>query len=158
KPMPGCEAPIVVCNDEQRFLASEQLREIGVDAAPMILEPAGRNPAPAIAAARLAPLDRNPRALLLVLPSDHTLTRPETFRKDASSALRLAQAGYLATFGIVPSSAETGFGYIERGPALQDGACKGASFREKPDRAAAEGFIASGRFLWNSGMFAFSAE
>jgi mannose-1-phosphate guanylyltransferase/mannose-6-phosphate isomerase len=158
KPMAGCEAPIVVCNDEQRFLAAEQLREIAVDAAPMILEPVGRNTAPAIAAAALAALERNPHALLLVLPSDHTITRPEVFRKDALTALRLAQSGYLATFGIVPSSAETGFGYIERGPALEDGAWKVASFREKPDRAAAEGFIASGRFLWNSGMFAFSAE
>jgi len=158
KPIPGCEAPIVVCNDEQRFLAAEQLREVGIDAAPMILEPAARNTAPAIAAAALAALDRNPHALLLVLPSDHTITRPEIFRKDASSALRLAQAGYLATFGIVPSSAETGFGYIERGPALEEGAFKVASFREKPDRASAEAFLASGRFLWNSGMFAFSAE
>jgi mannose-1-phosphate guanylyltransferase / mannose-6-phosphate isomerase len=158
KPMPGCEAPIVVCNDEQRFLAAEQLREIGVEAAPTILEPAGRNTAPAIAAAALAALDRDPRALLLVLPSDHTISRPEVFRKDAAAALRLAQAGYLATFGIVPSSAETGFGYIERGLALEDGAYKVASFREKPDRASAEAFLASGQFLWNSGMFAFSAE
>src|SRR5262245_6136017 len=157
KPMPGCEAPIVVCNDEQRFLAAEQLREIGVDAAPMILEPVGRNTAPAIAAAALAALDRNPHALLLVLPSDHTITRPEVFSKDALTALRLAQSGYLATFGIVPSSAETGFGYIERGPELEEGACKVASFREKPERASAETFVASGRFLWNSGMFAFSA-
>jgi mannose-1-phosphate guanylyltransferase/mannose-6-phosphate isomerase len=158
KPMAGCEAPIVVCNDEQRFLAAEQLREIGVDAAPMILEPVARNTAPAIAAAALSALDRDPHALLLVLPSDHTITRPEIFRKDALAALRLAQAGYLATFGIVPSSAETGFGYIERGPALEGDACKVVSFREKPDRAAAEAFVASGRFLWNSGMFAFSAE
>ena len=158
KSMPGCEAPIVVCNDEQRFLAAEQLREIGVDAAPMILEPVGRNTAPAIAAAALAALDRSPHALLLVLPSDHTITRPEVFRKDALTALRLAQSGYLATFGIVPSSAETGFGYIERGPELEDGACKVASFREKPERASAETFVASGRFLWNSGMFAFSAD
>jgi mannose-1-phosphate guanylyltransferase/mannose-6-phosphate isomerase len=156
--MPGCESPIVVCNDEQRFLAAEQLREIGVEAAPMILEPVGRNTAPAIAVAALAARERNPQALLLVLPSDHTITRPDAFRKDALVALQLAQSGYLATFGIVPSSAETGFGYIERGPALAGGACKVTSFREKPDRTAAEGFVASGRFLWNSGMFAFSAD
>jgi len=153
----GCEPPIVVCNDEQRFLAADQLQEIGVEAAPMILEPVGRNTAPAIAVAALAALERDPQALLLVLPSDHTITRPEVFCEDALQALQLAQRGFLATFGIVASTPETGFGYIERGPALQGGGWKVASFREKPDRAAAEAFVASGRFLWNSGMFAFSA-
>ena len=157
RPMAGCAAPIVVCNDEQRFLAAEQLREIGVDAAPMILEPQGRNTAPAIAVAALAARERDPQALLLVLPSDHTITRPEVFRKDALTALGLAQAGHLVTFGIVPSAAETGFGYIERGAPIEAGACKVATFREKPGRADAERFVASGRFLWNSGMFAFSA-
>ena len=153
----GCEQPIVVCNDEQRFLAADQLREIGVQPAPMILEPVGRNTAPAIAVAALAARERSPEALLLVLPSDHTITRPEVFRQDAATALELAQQGYLATFGIVPGAPETGFGYIERGAPLAGSACKVASFREKPDRASAEGFVASGRFLWNSGMFAFSA-
>jgi mannose-1-phosphate guanylyltransferase/mannose-6-phosphate isomerase len=157
RPLAGCEPPIVVCNDEQRFLAADQLREIGVQAAPMILEPVGRNTAPAIAVAALAARERSADALLLVLPSDHTITRPEVFRRDADTALELASRGYLATFGIVPSAPETGFGYIERGAPLEGGACKVASFREKPDRAAAEGFMASGRFLWNSGMFAFSA-
>jgi len=157
RPIAACEPPIVVCNDEQRFLAADQLREIGVQAAPMILEPIGRNTAPAIAVAALAARERSADALLLVLPSDHTITRPEVFRRDAETALELANRGYLATFGIVPSAPETGFGYIERGAPLQDGACKVASFREKPDRASAEGFVASGRFLWNSGMFAFSA-
>jgi mannose-1-phosphate guanylyltransferase/mannose-6-phosphate isomerase len=157
RPIEGCEAPIVVCNDDQRFLAAEQLREIGVDAAPMILEPVARNTAPAIAVAALAARERDPQALLLVLPSDHTITKPEVFRNDALIALRLAQAGYLATFGIVPSSAETGFGYIERGAPAEAGAWKVASFREKPGREDAERFVASGRFLWNSGMFAFSA-
>jgi mannose-1-phosphate guanylyltransferase/mannose-6-phosphate isomerase len=156
-PIDGCAAPIVVCNDEQRFLAADQLREIGIEAAPMILEPAGRNTAPAIAVAALAARERDADAVLLVLPSDHTITRAEVFRKDALSALRLAERGYLATFGIVPQSAETGFGYIERGAPL-DGGWKVASFREKPDRTTAEAFIASGRFLWNSGMFAFSAQ
>jgi mannose-1-phosphate guanylyltransferase/mannose-6-phosphate isomerase len=157
QPVEGCAEPIVVCNDQQRFLAADQLQEIGVQAAPMILEPVGRNTAPAIAVAALAALERDPRALLLVLPSDHTITRPEVFRQDALGALRLAQAGHLATFGIVPSSPETGFGYIERGPALEEGGWKVATFREKPDRAAAEAFVARGSFLWNSGMFAFSA-
>jgi mannose-1-phosphate guanylyltransferase/mannose-6-phosphate isomerase len=157
QPIEGCASPIVVCNDEQRFLAADQLQEIGIEAAPMILEPVGRNTAPAIAVAALAALERDPQALLLVLPSDHTITQPEAFREDAVAALRLAQAGYLATFGIVPSAPETGFGYIERGTALEGGGWKVATFREKPDRATAEGFLASGRFLWNSGMFALSA-
>ncbi len=159
KPIEGCAAPIVVCNDEQRFLAADQLREIGIEAAAMILEPVGRNTAPAIAVAALAALERDPQALLLVLPSDHTVTKPEIFRKDALAALELARQGWLATFGIVPDAPETGFGYIERGAAIAKSAnaWKVASFREKPDRAAAEGFIASGRFFWNSGMFAFPA-
>jgi mannose-1-phosphate guanylyltransferase/mannose-6-phosphate isomerase len=160
KPIEGCAAPIVVCNDEQRFLAADQLREIGVDAAAMILEPVGRNTAPAIAVAALAARERDPKALLLVLPSDHTVTKPEVFRKDALAALGLAQQGHLATFGIVADSPETGFGYIERGAPIDKapGCWKVASFREKPDRPAAESFIASGRFFWNSGMFAFSAQ
>ncbi len=157
QPMEGCSPPIVVCNDEQRFLASDQLQEIGLQAAPMILEPAGRNTAPAIAVAALAALERNPRALLLVLPSDHTISRPDVFRADEAASFRLAEEGYLSTFGIVPSAPETGFGYIERGAALEAGGWKVASFREKPDHGAAESFITSGRFLWNSGMFALSA-
>jgi mannose-1-phosphate guanylyltransferase/mannose-6-phosphate isomerase len=159
KPMEGCAAPIVVCNDEQRFLAAGQLREIGVEPSTTILEPLGRNTAPAIAVAALAAREREPDALLLVLPSDHTVTRPEVFRKDAAKALELARAGHLATFGILPHAPETGYGYIERGEPLpgSNDSWKVASFREKPDRATAESLVASGRFFWNSGMFAFSA-
>jgi mannose-1-phosphate guanylyltransferase/mannose-6-phosphate isomerase len=159
KPMESCAAPIVVCNDEQRFLAADQLREIGVEPSVMLLEPVGRNTAPAIAVAALAAAERDPEALLLVLPSDHTVTRPEVFRRDALAALQLAQRGYLATFGIVPDAPETGFGYIERGTPIEGAprCWNVASFREKPDRAAAESFIENGRFFWNSGMFAFSA-
>jgi mannose-1-phosphate guanylyltransferase/mannose-6-phosphate isomerase len=125
----------------------------------MILEPAGRNTAPAIAVAALAALEVDPQAILLVLPSDHTITQPAVFRKDALKALELAQRGHLVTFGIVPDAPETGYGYIERGKALQGntGCWSVASFREKPERAAAESFLETGRFLWNSGMFAFSA-
>jgi mannose-1-phosphate guanylyltransferase / mannose-6-phosphate isomerase len=159
KPIPGCLAPIVVCNDDQRFLAADQLRDIGIEAASMILEPVGRNTAPAIAVAALAAREQDAQALLLVLPSDHTVTKPEVFRKDTAAALRLARQGSLVTFGIVPDAPETGFGYIERGAAVNGspGCWKVASFREKPDLATAESFIAGGRFLWNSGMFAFSA-
>ncbi len=159
KPMEACAPPIIVCNDEQRFLAAGQLREIGVEPATTILEPVGRNTAPAIAVAALAAREREPDALLLVLPSDHTVTKPEVFRKDAAKALELARQGHLATFGIRPHAPETGYGYIERGQALNgsNDSWKVASFREKPDRATAESLVASGRFFWNSGMFAFSA-
>jgi mannose-1-phosphate guanylyltransferase/mannose-6-phosphate isomerase len=159
QPIEGCLAPIVVCNDEQRFLAADQLRGIGIVPAAMILEPMGRNTAPAIAVAALAAREADPQALLLVLPSDHTITKPEVFRKDAQSGLQLAQAGHLVTFGIVPDAPETGYGYIERGKALEGraGSWSVAGFREKPQRPAAESFVASGGFLWNSGMFAFSS-
>jgi mannose-1-phosphate guanylyltransferase/mannose-6-phosphate isomerase len=159
KLLEGAQPPIVVCNDEQRFLAADQLREIGVMPAAMILEPIGRNTAPAIAAAALAARELDREALLLILPSDHTITLPQVFRKDAATALNLAQQGCLATFGIVPGAPETGYGYIERGTPIAntEGAWKVASFREKPDRASAERFIANGGFFWNSGMFAFPA-
>jgi mannose-1-phosphate guanylyltransferase / mannose-6-phosphate isomerase len=160
QPMPDCAPPIVVCNDEQRFLAAEQLREVGIGASLMILEPIGRNTAPAIAVASLAALERDPSAALLVLPSDHAVARPEVFREDAARALRKAREGFLSTFGIVPKGPHTGYGYIERGEAIhgEPGCSKVASFREKPDAATAAAFVASGRFFWNSGMFAFSAR
>jgi mannose-1-phosphate guanylyltransferase len=101
KPIAGCVAPIVVCNDEQRFLAADQLREIGIDPAVMILEPVGRNTAPAIAVAALAAQERDAAALLLVLPSDHTVTQPEAFRRDVVGALELARRGYLGEDDIV---------------------------------------------------------
>jgi mannose-1-phosphate guanylyltransferase/mannose-6-phosphate isomerase len=156
QPIEGCQAPIVVCNDEHRFIAAEQLREIGIEPAPMIVEPIGRNTAPAIAVAALAAQEHAAHALLLVLPSDHTITRPQAFQQDVLIGLRLARQGHLVTFGVVPDAPETGFGYIERGPAVKGG-WKVANFREKPDRRTAESFLTSGRFLWNSGMFAFSA-
>lgn len=158
-PIEGCRQPIVVCNDEQRFLAAEQLRAIGVVPQVMLLEPVGRNTAPAIAAAAVAACEIDADAVLLVLPSDHAIARPEAFRADLRRGLELAAAGYLVTFGIAPSQPATGYGYIEQGTVI-DGhaAChKVSSFREKPDRATAEKFVAGGRHFWNSGIFAFRA-
>ena len=156
----GCGAPIIVCNDEQRFLGAEQLREIGIAPRRMILEPVGRNTAPAIAVAALEALEADPHALLLVLPSDHAITKPEAFAQNVTEAMRQAQAGKLVTFGVRPENAATAYGYIEQGAPVGSAArCWAvASFREKPDRATAEAFLASGKFYWNSGMFAFGAQ
>ncbi|MDJ0944760.1 MAG: mannose-1-phosphate guanylyltransferase/mannose-6-phosphate isomerase [Kiloniellales bacterium] len=149
--------PIVVCNEAQRFLAAEQLRAAGRPAAALILEPAGRNTAPAIAAAALAAV-ADPGELLLVLPSDHVIEKPERFLAAVDAAAPAAAAGWLMTFGVTPDHPETGYGYIERGEALPDlaGCRRIARFVEKPDRATAEAYLAGGRHLWNSGIFLFS--
>jgi mannose-1-phosphate guanylyltransferase/mannose-6-phosphate isomerase len=146
--------PIVVCNDAHRFLVAEQLRRLGVPTATIVLEPCGRNTAPAIGlAARLAA----PDDLLLVLPADHVILDPEAFRAAVRRALPAAQAGRLVTFGIVPNAPETGYGYIRRG--VQEGeAFRIAQFVEKPDADRAAQFLKSGEYYWNSGMFLFRAD
>ncbi len=148
--------PIVVCNEVQRFLAAEQLRAAGQRAAALILEPAGRNTAPAIAAAALAAVE-DPAELLLVLPSDHLITETARFLAALDSAAPAAAAGWLMTFGVTPDCPETGYGYIEQGEALPGlaGCRRVARFVEKPDRATAEAYLAGGRHLWNSGIFLF---
>jgi mannose-1-phosphate guanylyltransferase/mannose-6-phosphate isomerase len=152
--------PILVSNNEHRFLVAEQLREIGVKPGAQILEPVGRNTAPAVAAAALAAIARDPDAILLVLAADHLIRDVYRFQDAIRGAERLAAAGKLVTFGIAPDHPATGYGYIERGDAIpgHDGAYVVARFVEKPDRAKAEGFLANGRFSWNSGMFVFSAK
>ncbi len=148
--------PIVVCNEAQRFLAAEQLRAAGRTAAAVILEPVGRNTAPAIAAAALAPVE-DPAELLLVLPSDHLITETGRFLEALDRATPAALAGWLMTFGVTPDRPETGYGYIERGEALPElaGCRRIARFVEKPGPEAAEGYLATGRHLWNSGIFLF---
>jgi mannose-1-phosphate guanylyltransferase / mannose-6-phosphate isomerase len=153
----GLEAggPIVVCNDAHRFLVAEQLRQIGAQPAAIILEPVGRNTAPAIALAALkAPAD----ALLLVLPADHVIRNVPAFHAAVRVAIPAASGGKLATFGIVPTAAETGYGYIKQ---ASGGACGGAvpieRFIEKPDAARAAGFLQERGYYWNSGMFLFRA-
>jgi len=161
KGLPSLAPSLVVCNNEHRFLVADQLLEIGAPLGPIILEPAGRNTAPAVAMAAHLALRSDPDALLLVLPSDHAIRDGEAFRATVQSALALARGGCLMTFGIVPSSPATGYGYIERGESL-DGNGSPAfhvqRFVEKPDAARAAEFVASGHFLWNSGMFLFSAK
>ncbi len=162
--------PIVVANEEHRFLAAEQLRLVGVEGAPILLEPVGRNTAPAIAAAAMQALAGGDDALLLVLPSDHVVRDADAFRAAVATARAAAEGGALVIFGIVPESAETGFGYIqieaghaEAGQAKTEQADAGTvrrvrRFVEKPDAATASGYVDDGGYLWNSGMFLFLAS
>jgi mannose-1-phosphate guanylyltransferase/mannose-6-phosphate isomerase len=157
---PGLMAPLVVCGNDHRFLVAEQLREIGVTPLGILLEPAGRNTAPAVAAAACYLKAIDPEAVMLVLPADHVILDNEAFKAAVERAVALVGHGALATFGIVPQAPETGYGYIRRGQ-LVDGAddCyKVDRFVEKPDRATAEAFLADGGYYWNSGMFLFQGE
>ncbi|MGY0650588.1 mannose-1-phosphate guanylyltransferase/mannose-6-phosphate isomerase [Luteimonas sp. A537] len=154
-------APIVVANEEHRFLAGEQLRQVGVEGAAIILEPVGRNTAPAIAAAALQAMAGSADPLLLVLPSDHVVRDAGAFRAAVGEACAAAEAGALVTFGIVPEAPETGFGYIQAG-AGKAGAGNGVRevlrFVEKPDAATAQDYLDAGGYYWNSGMFLFRAS
>jgi mannose-1-phosphate guanylyltransferase/mannose-6-phosphate isomerase len=166
--LPGVGAPVVVCNEAHRFMVAEQLRQAGVEGTRIVLEPIGRNTAPAIALAAHAALgaaaasgdaaDSDP--LLLVLPADHVVRDVAAFQAAVRAALPAAAAGRLVTFGVVPEAPETGYGYIRR--AAVAGASGGVypidRFVEKPDLATAQGFLASGEYYWNSGMFLFGAR
>jgi mannose-1-phosphate guanylyltransferase/mannose-6-phosphate isomerase len=150
------KAPIVVANQEHRFMAAEQLRECNVTPQALILEPIGRNTAPAIAIAALQALAAGEDALLLVLPSDHVVRDDAAFHAAVKQAAAAADAGKLVTFGIVPTAPETGYGYIK----AQAGTGVHAvdRFVEKPDLATAQQYVASGEYYWNSGMFLFKAS
>lgn len=145
--------PLVVCNEGHRFMVAEQLRQLSVAPAAIILEPEGRNTAPAVALAALRALEDDPEATLLVLPADHIVRDGRAFAAAVMQAQPLATDGYLVTFGVVPASPETGYGYIRRGDALAGGAALLDRFVEKPDAATARGYLESGDYLWNSGMF-----
>ena len=151
--------PVVVCNDAHRFLVAEQLRQIRMDARAIVLEPVGRNTAPAIALAALAALKTSGSAdpVLLVLPADHVIRDVAAFQMAIVAATTAAENGKLVTFGVVPRAPETGYGYIRRGEALGP-AFRIAQFVEKPDVNRAKAFIASGDHYWNSGMFVFKAR
>jgi len=151
--------PIVVCNNEHRFLAAEQLRAIDISPLSLILEPFGRNTAPAVATAALCAQKNDEHAILLVLPADHLIKDTEGFHQAIHSAQILAQQNKLVTFGIHPSEPATGFGYIERGTATPPvpHAFSVKRFVEKPDLSTAKSFLSSGNFFWNSGMFVFKA-
>ncbi|MFQ5347008.1 MAG: mannose-1-phosphate guanylyltransferase/mannose-6-phosphate isomerase [Rhodothalassiaceae bacterium] len=153
-------APILVANEEHRFIIAEQLRQIGVNPAAMLLEPEPRNTAPAIALAALRIAEEDGARLMLVLPSDHVIRDVAAFHAAVEVGAGAAAAGRLVTFGIVPDRPETGYGYIERGRELGEtpGVFEVAAFVEKPDAKRAEAFLADGRHAWNSGMFLFSAD
>src|ERR1700734_3120281 len=154
--------PVVVCNEAHRFLVAEQLRQLAVAPQAIVLEPAGRNTAPAIALAAHAALKAvGSKAatdpLLLVLPADHVIRDVPAFHRAVHSALDAARQGQLVTFGIVPTRPETGYGYIQRGPA-SGAVYRIARFVEKPAAAVAKDLVATGDYYWNSGMFLFGAR
>lgn len=149
-------APIVVANEEHRFLVAEQLRQVGAPVPAIVLEPVGRNTAPAIAAAALQAMAGGEDPLLLVLPSDHVVADAEGFRRAVQTATAAAEAGALITFGIVPNAPETGFGYIQSTAA--EGLSKVLRFVEKPDADTAQSYLDAGGYYWNSGMFLFRAS
>jgi len=162
--LPDVAAPIVVCNEAHRFLVAEQMRELGITPQAILLEPIGRNTAPAVAVAALAALAGHARSpgqggapVLLVLPADHVLKDVASLGRAVTTALPAAREGRLVTFGVVPTGAETGYGYIRQ--ASKDGPVRRvAEFVEKPDAARAHAFVASGDYFWNSGMFLLPAQ
>jgi mannose-1-phosphate guanylyltransferase/mannose-1-phosphate guanylyltransferase/mannose-6-phosphate isomerase len=156
---PGFGAPLVIANEEHRFIIAEQMREIDIAPHSLLLEPVGRNTAPAACIAALSLVAAEPDALMLLMPSDHTIEDRAAFLAAVERAAAAARAERLVTFGIHPEKAETGYGYIERGAALAraEGAFAVARFVEKPEAATAERYVASGDFFWNSGIFLFPA-
>ena len=154
----GCDNPLIICNEEHRFLAAEQLRQIEQQPDGIILEPIGKNTAPAIALAALKLINEEKDPILLVLSADHLIKDNEKFDQAIRKAEKLATENKLVTFGIVPDKAETGYGYIQ---AEIDGTSDYydiISFKEKPDQTTAQRYTDSGQYLWNSGMFMFKAS
>ncbi|HEV7122521.1 MAG TPA: mannose-1-phosphate guanylyltransferase/mannose-6-phosphate isomerase [Rhodanobacter sp.] len=158
RPLPDVAAPIVVASEDHRFLAAEQLLDAGVEGADIVLEPLARNTAPAIALGALQALQRDPEALLLVLPADHLIADTSAFTDAVTQAMPLAAQGWLVTFGIRPDRPDTGFGYIRRTESIDDHGYRVGQFVEKPDLATAESYLADGGYDWNSGMFLFKAS
>ncbi len=151
----GLQAPIAVCNEDHRFMMAEQLREIGVKPQAIILEPVGKNTAPAVAMAALSAKSEDD--VLLILPADHVVGNRPAFHRAVVAASQLAEQDLLVTFGIVATEPETGYGYIKRGDTRHGEAFNVAAFVEKPDLQTAQAYLATGDYFWNSGMFAFKA-
>ena len=152
-------SPLVVCNQEHRFLIAEQLRESGVKDPLIVLEPIGRNTAPVAAIAALMLAEKDPSALVLLMPADHVVEDRAAFTSAVEIAATAAREGAIATFGIQPAGAETGYGYIQRGEATPTkGAYRVKRFVEKPDRETAQSYVDAGDYFWNSGIFMFRAK
>lgn len=155
----GIEAPLVICNQEHRFLVAEQMLEIGINPSAILLEPVGRNTAPAVAVAALWALTKSEDACIVVLAADHLIQDVEVFREAMRNAAGIAKSGELVTFGIIPETAETGYGYIKRGAEIVNTkGFKVERFVEKPNKADAEKMISEGGYYWNSGMFVLGAR
>ncbi|WP_033137326.1 mannose-1-phosphate guanylyltransferase/mannose-6-phosphate isomerase [Aeromonas finlandensis] len=148
----------LICNQEHRFIVAEQLRKAKLAHGGIVLEPVGRNTAPAVAIAALHARAKGEDPLLLVLAADHVIAQPAAFCQAVQAAMPLAEQGKLVTFGIVPTAPETGYGYIQQGNAIGLGASKVAAFVEKPNLELAQQYLTDGRYLWNSGMFLFKAS
>ena len=153
----GALSPLVICNEEHRFIAAEQMRQINQLDHNIILEPVGRNTAPAIALAAMTAVKKGQDPLMLVMAADHLIKDSKEFRKVVLDAASLAEQGKLVTFGIVPTGPETGYGYIKRG-VPNGSAFNVAEFVEKPDLPTAQVYLSSGEYYWNSGMFLFKAS
>jgi mannose-1-phosphate guanylyltransferase/mannose-6-phosphate isomerase len=156
----GFLPPMVLTNSRFRFIVTEQLTDIGIDPGPVLIEPEGRNTAPAVLAAALYALREDPGAILLVLPSDHVIGDPAAFRAAVARGLPSVEAGDLVTFGITPDRPETGYGYLELAttPGADRAPVRLARFVEKPDQSTAETMVREGRHLWNAGIFLFAAK
>ncbi len=152
------ENPLIICGSDHRFTVLEHLSAIETQASHILLEPEGRNTAPAIAAAAYAATKDHDDPILFILPADHVIENTEIFKAAVTRATALANDGYLVTFGITPDGPNTEYGYIKQGPTLGDGAAEVDSFTEKPNLSTAQQFIADGHYLFNGGMFMFKAS
>jgi mannose-1-phosphate guanylyltransferase/mannose-6-phosphate isomerase len=158
--LPGAAPPLLLCSEAHRFLVAEQMQEIGVKPRAIVLEPEGRNTAPAAAVAALITAQDNPQGVIVLLPSDHVVRDGKSFAEAVALAAEAAKEKHIVTFGMVPSGPETGYGYVHRGVALEkvDGVHRVQRFVEKPDAATAQGYLDDGGYFWNSGMFVFRAD
>ncbi|MDI6797079.1 MAG: mannose-1-phosphate guanylyltransferase/mannose-6-phosphate isomerase [Desulfatibacillaceae bacterium] len=153
--------PLVLCNESHRFFVAEQFRLMGEKPGAIILEPLGKNTAPAVAVAAIKACEKGEDPVLVVLPADHFIENPQAFHKALEVAVSLAKEGYCATFGIVPDGPETGYGYIQRGQPMPNhgqNAFEVARFVEKPAPQTAKKYLETGQYYWNSGMFVFTAS
>ena len=155
---PGFAPPMVVCNEAHRFIIAEQMRQIGIAPASIVLEPVARNTAPAAAVAALIALREATDAVILLAPSDHVIADPAALRRAISQAHPLVEQGRLVTFGVPARTPHTGYGYLRRGAALAHGAFALDAFIEKPTKVVARTLVASGDHLWKSGLFLFGAK